>query len=129
MTHNRDVLLEGRESACEVEWEITQQQTHTHTHAHHPGYPSRSFPPDAEAIGTISCPWSPSLRTAPSFSGHISQSGAAQKPPWCNILPHLNRQNITAVSTHKQTKLLGVTHQQETGHDNPSSSPHLIAFH
>lgn len=39
----------------------------THTHTHHPGYPSRSFPPDAEAIGTVSCPLSPSWRTAPSF--------------------------------------------------------------
>lgn len=80
--------------------------TQTHTRTHHPGYPSCSFPPDAEAIGTISCPLSPSLRTAPSFLDklHIlEQPGlrtSVSTAPLYNNLPHLNRQGLIAQCTH-----------------------------
>lgn len=80
--------------------------TQTHTRTHHPGYPSCSFPPDAEAIGTISCPLSPSLRTAPSFLDklHIlEQPGlrtSVSTAPLYNNLPHLIRQGLIAQCTH-----------------------------
>lgn len=48
------------------------------------------------------------------FSGQLSHSGAARKPPLCNQLPHLNRRHRTAASPYNHTKQLSVTHQQLT---------------
>lgn len=104
VTHCYTVVLRGRASTCELGWEIS------HIHPHHPGYPSRSFPPDAEAIGTISCPLSPSWRTAPSFlkkkkplqSGTAgTQTSDSTAPRVYNNLPWL----YTAVQTHTQSRL------------------------
>lgn len=63
-TVSHTVILEGRARTCEVDW--LKAGNHA-AHTRHPGYPSCSFPPDAEAPGTISCPLSPSLRATPYF--------------------------------------------------------------
>lgn len=107
---------------------------HTHTQTYTSSWvPLPFLPPDAEAIGTISCPLSPSLRTAPSFLDTFCSLEPPESPPLCNQLPHLNRRHLTAASTHSHTKQLSLIHQQLTGHDAHSGDllvrPHLLAFY
>lgn len=80
----------------------------THT-TNHSGCPSCSFPPDAKATGTISCPLSPSLRAAPSFldKPHFrKRPGLTSAPaaPLYNNLAHLHRPDLIAQDTLTQTE-------------------------
>lgn len=134
VTHSYNVLLEGRASTCEVKgWkrEITQ---HAHTHAyiytrtHHPGYPSRSFPPDAEATGTVSRPLSTSLRAAPSFLDRLhspEQPGyrTYSSPVKQLTSPKQARRNSTVHTHLDKERKPTATHSHQTETCSKQSAP------